>query len=301
MNTTVMTQPDALATAPRWRVVLSVFKLRIGVLIMLTALAGLAATPGPAPAAWKVLVMALAVLVSSASAGAFNQYYEAESDRSMRRTRNRAFASGALKAGPLWMAVIVGLLAAAVGTVWAVINGAAALYLFLGAFTYAVVYTVALKRRTWANIVFGGLAGSFAVLTGAAAVDPAIGAQPMLLALVLFLWTPPHFWSLAIANREEYAKAGIPMLPVVMGPERAARIVHANAIVLVAASLLPAVFAGAGPAYGLAAMAGGTWFLMKTSVLARDSRRENAMGAFFASMVQLAVLIAGVVLDAALR
>ena len=300
MTTTILTQPDALAAAPRWRVVLSIFKLRIGVLIMLTALAGLAIAPGPAPAAWKVLVMALMVLVSSAAAGAFNQVVEAESDRLMKRTRNRAFASGLLKTGPLWMGLIVGLLAAAVATTWAVLNGAAAVYLFLGAFTYAVVYTVGLKRRTWMNIVFGGLAGSFAVLTGAAAVDPSIGALPLLLALVLFLWTPPHFWSLAIANRDDYAAAGIPMLPVVVGPARAGRIVHANAIVLVAASLLPVYF-GAGPAYGIAAMAGGTWFLLRTAALARDAQRKNAMAAFFASMVQLAVLILGVAVDAALR
>lgn len=300
MNTTILTQPDTLVGAARWRVVLSVFKLRIGVLIMLTALAGFAITPGPAPAAWKLLVMALAVLVSSASAGAFNQYVEAASDRLMRRTRNRAFANGALKTGPLWMAVIVGLLAAAVAATWVVINGTSAMFLFLGAFTYAVVYTVGLKRRTWMNIVFGGLAGSFAVLTGAAAVDPAIGTLPMLLALVLFLWTPPHFWSLAIANRDDYAAAGIPMLPVVVGVERAGRIVHANTIVLVAASLLPVYF-GAGAAYGIAAMAGGAWFLRHTMVLARDAQRKNAMAAFFASMVQLAVLIVGVAVDAAMR
>jgi len=300
MTTTILTQPDALVGAARWRVVLSIFKLRIGVLIMLTALAGLAIAPGPAPAAWKVLVMALAVLVSSASAGAFNQYVEADSDRLMRRTRNRAFANGALKTGPLWMTVIVGLLAAAVAATWVVINGTSALFLFLGAFTYAVVYTVGLKKRTWMNIVFGGLAGSFAVLTGAAAVDPSIGTLPMLLALVLFLWTPPHFWSLAIANRDDYAAAGIPMLPVVMGPARAGRIVHANTIVLVAASLLPVYF-GAGPIYGVAAMAGGAWFLRCTAVLARDAQRKHAMAAFFASMVQLAVLIVGVAIDAAMR
>jgi heme o synthase len=300
MTTTILTQPDALVGAARWRIVLSIFKLRIGVLIMLTALAGLAIAPGPMPAAWKVLVMALAVLVSSASAGAFNQYVEAQSDRLMRRTRNRAFASGALKTGPLWMGVIVALLAASVTAVWVVLNGMAAVFLFLGAFTYAVVYTVALKKRTWMNIVFGGLAGSFAVLTGAAAVDPAIGTLPMLLALVLFLWTPPHFWSLAIANRDDYAAAGIPMLPVVMGPARAGRIVHANTIVLVAASLLPVYF-GAGPAYGIAAMVGGAWFLRRTVVLARDAQRKHAMAAFFASMVQLAVLIVGVAIDAAMR
>ena len=300
MGTLLTTGAGAAAAAPRWRTVLGVFKLRIGVLITLTALAGLAITPGPAPAAWQVLLMALAVLTASAAAGAFNQYVEAGSDRLMKRTRERAFASGALRAGPLWVVVIVAMLAVAVGATWMLINGVAALFLFLGAFTYGVVYTVGLKRRTWTNIVFGGLAGSFAVLTGAAAVDPAIGILPTLLALVLFLWTPPHFWSLAIANRDDYAAAGVPMLPVVFGNERAARIVHANAIVLVAVSLLPAL-AGAGPAYLVAALVGGAHFLRRTHALARDPRRERAMAAFFASMVQLSLLVLGVAVDASLR
>ncbi len=124
----------------------------------------------------------------------------------------------------------------------------AALYVFLGAFVYAVVYTVWLKRRSWTNIVIGGLAGSFAVLAGGAAVDPALGPLPALLALVLFLWTPPHFWSLAIAYHAEYSAAGVPMLPVVVGPQRAARIVFASTAALVGASLLPGLF-GAGPVY----------------------------------------------------
>jgi protoheme IX farnesyltransferase len=288
------------APVPRWRIVVSVFKLRIGVLIMLTALAGLAIAPGPAPQAWQVALMALAVLVASASAGAFNQFIEAESDRSMKRTRGRAFASGALRASPAWLAGITAMLVVAVGATWAGINGVAALFLFLGAFTYAVVYTMGLKRRTWMNIVFGGLAGSFAVLTGAAAVDPAIGVLPMLLALVLFLWTPPHFWSLAIANRDDYAAAGIPMLPVVFGVPRAARIVHANTMLLVTVSLLPALF-GAGPAYLVAALLGGAHFLRRTHALARDPQRAKAMAAFFASMVQLALLVVGVAVDALLR
>ncbi|NLD54722.1 MAG: protoheme IX farnesyltransferase [Burkholderiaceae bacterium] len=285
---------------PRWRTVLSVFKLRIGMLIMLTALAGMAISPAPFPAGWQVLLVALAVLVASASAGAFNQFVEADADRLMKRTCRRAFASGALTAGPGWMALIVGMLAVAVWATWLAINAAAALFLFLGAFTYAVIYTVVLKRRTWLNIVFGGLAGSFAVLTGAAAADPGIGTLPLLLALVLFLWTPPHFWSLAIACRDDYARAGVPMLPVVMGTERAARIVHGNAWLLVAASLLPALF-GAGPIYLVAALAGGAHFLRHTGALSRDPQRSTAMRAFFASMVQLAVLVAGVAADAALR
>lgn len=163
---------------PVWRQVLGVFKLRIGFLIMLTALAGLASTRGPWPEGWRVTVLALAVLVAAAAAGAFNQLFEADADRLMARTRGRAFASGALTPGPWWLAGITGLLALAVCAAWQVTNGIAALYLFLGAFTYAVIYTVGLKRRTWLNIVVGGLAGSFAVLTGAAAVEPAPSAQP---------------------------------------------------------------------------------------------------------------------------
>lgn len=297
---TALARSEVVAAVPGWRTVIGVFKLRIGMLIMVTALGGLAVARAPAPALWQVLVMALSVLVASASAGAFNQFIEADSDRLMKRTRSRAFASGALHPGAGWMALILGLLAAAVAATWYTLNGAAALYLFLGAFTYAVVYTVVLKRRTWLNIVIGGLAGSFAVLTGAAAADPSLGPLPLLLALVLFLWTPSHFWSLAIANREDYAAAGIPMLPVVVGTQRAARIVHLNTIALVAASLLPGAF-GAGPAYLVGALAGGAYFLRRTHALARDPQRRTAMSAFFASMAQLSVLIVAVAIDAALR
>ncbi len=286
--------------APTWRTVVGIFKLRIGVLIMLTALAGAAFSTAPAPAAWKVALMALCVLASSAAAGAFNQFIEADSDRLMKRTQGRAFATGTLKAGPFWLGIILVLLAAAVAATAWFINVTAAVFLFLGAFTYAVVYTVVLKRRTWWNIVFGGAAGSFAVLTGAAAADPSIGALPALFALVLLLWTPPHFWSLAIATRDDYAAAGIPMLPVVVGVERAARVVHGNAIALVAASLLPALF-GAGPAYLVAAIVGGGFFLYRTHALARHPERRTAMASFFASMLQLAALIVGIVVDAALH
>ena len=151
---------------------------------------------------------------------------------------HRAFVTGALPARP-WLVRADRGAARAVGRRGVVaLNVWAALYTFLGAFTYAVVYTVWLKRRTWLNIVVGGLAGSFAVLAGATAVDPSPGALP-LLALVLFLWTPPHFWSLAIANRDDYAAAGVPMLPVVVGTERAAWAVFWSTVALVAASLLP--------------------------------------------------------------
>ena len=299
MNSTVM-QSSASQGAARLRTVLSLFKLRIGTLIMITALAGMAMATGPGLSLLQALVLALSVLVASAAAGAFNQFVEADSDRLMRRTRGRAFASGALRAGPAWMVLIVGLLALAVGATWLAINGTSALFLFFGAFTYAVVYTLGLKRRTWWNIVFGGLAGSFAVLTGAAAADPALGTLPMLLALVLFLWTPPHFWSLAIANQADYAAAGIPMLPVVAGTQRAARVVYANTVLLAAVSLLPVLF-GAGWVYLLGAVLGGAHFVRKARALALAPSRKTAMASFFASMVQLSILLAAVAIDAALR
>ena len=147
---------------------------------MLTALGGVAASPGGAALdGMQLAVLALAVLVASAAAGAFNQYVEADSDRLMARTRQRAFASGALTATPRWLALFAAMLAAAVGSAWVVLNGTAALFIFAGAFTYAAIYTLALKRRSWTNIVFGGAAGSFAVLAGAAAVNPVPGAQAL--------------------------------------------------------------------------------------------------------------------------
>ncbi|HMN76021.1 MAG TPA: heme o synthase [Burkholderiaceae bacterium] len=295
----------ALALTPRTparlaRDVLGLFKLRIGVMIMLTALVGFAFTPGPAPSLAQVLVLAVSVMVASASAGAFNQYVEAESDRLMARTRKRAFVTGALPHTPLWLVVIAALLALSVGAAWWALNAWSALYVFLGAFFYAVVYTVWLKRRSWLNIVVGGLAGSFAVLAGAAAVDPAIGALPLLLALVLFLWTPPHFWSLAIANVDDYAAAGVPMLPVVVGTPRAARAVFWSTVALVSASLLP-VFFGAGVWYFACAAIGGAVFLHKSWLLARRPSRKTAMGSFFASLLQLSLVLAGASLDGVLR
>lgn len=280
------------------RDVASLFKLRIGILIMITALAGVAMASGPSPGALQVLTLAFAVLLASASAGAFNQYFESESDALMVRTRGRAFVTGALKPSPAWLVLIAAMLAAAVGLSAFVLNPASACYAFLGAFFYAVVYTVWLKRRTWLNIVIGGLAGSFAVLAGAAAVDPSIGPQPALLALILFLWTPPHFWSLAIANQGDYANARIPMLPIVVGPGRAAWIVFWSTVGLVAVSMLPVIF-GAGPIYLAGAVAGGGYFIFRTWVLARGHSRETAMRAFLASIVQLSALLAGAFIDSA--
>jgi protoheme IX farnesyltransferase len=257
-------------------------------------------TPGPALPAWQVLVLGMAVLISSASAGAFNQYAEQDIDRRMSRTRDRPFVTGTLVHDARWMWVIMALLVAAVSAAAYALNPLTALYVFLGAFFYAIVYTVWLKRRTWLNIVIGGLSGSFAVLAGAAAVGDAFAPQPLLLATVLFLWTPSHFWSLAIAYRDDYVAAGVPMLPAVIGNVRSARVIFGNTAALVAVSLLP-VFFGAGWIYFAGAAVGGGWFLWKSYHLMRKPYRREAMRAFFASLVQLALLLSAAMLEAALH
>jgi len=280
------------------RALLNLFKLRIGVAIAVAALAGWAVERGPALGAWQVAVLALAVLMSSAAAGAFNQYVERDIDARMQRTRNRPFVTGRLAHRPAWLWAIGALTLGAVLAAALATNVVAATHVFLGAFFYGVVYTVWLKRRTWWNIVVGGLAGSFAVLAGAAAVDPTPQVVPVVLATVLFLWTPPHFWSLAAAKGEDYARAGVPMLPVVAPAYAWTLAILTHTIALVGLSLVPLWF-GKGLFYGLGAGIGGAYFIAKSVALYRRPTKDAAMKNFFASLVQLSLLVAGAVLDAA--
>jgi len=282
------------------RTLLNLFKLRIGVAIAFAAIAGWAVERGTGLAAWQVAVLALAVLMSSAAAGAFNQYVERDIDARMRRTRGRPFVTGQLRHGPAWLWAIAALTLAAVLAAALATNVVAAAHVFLGAFFYGVVYTVWLKRRTWWNIVIGGLAGSFAVLAGAAAVSPVPGPVALALAVILFLWTPPHFWALAIAYRDDYEAAGVPMLPVVVGDARAANAVLTGAWLLIIATLAPAVL-GLGPIYVIAAVAGGAWFLLQCHALAAAPGPQTARTAFRASLVQLVAVLGGAMLDVALR
>ena len=280
------------------RTLLSVFKLRIGVAIMLCTVAGAAAAPGPGIGAGAMTVLALAVLLSSCAAGAFNQYAERDLDARMSRTRSRPFVTGRYAEGWYWPAGIGALLLVAVAAAGLAANGLAAAFVFFGAFTYGVVYTLWLKRRTWLNIVIGGLAGSFAVLAGASAVDPGLAPAPLILALVLFLWTPPHFWSLAFAFGEDYRRASVPMLPVVVDERTAAWVIALHTVALVAVSLLP-VFFGMGWLYLAGATAGGVLFLRGSLRLVRDPTRRNAMANFRASLAQLGLLLLGAMADAA--
>ena len=272
------------------------FKVRIGFAIALSAMAGVAVTPGLSLPVWKIVVLGLTALGASAAAGAFNQLVEVDLDARMARTRRRPFVTGRYKAGPAWYLGILLLLAGSVTVAGLMLNPLVGFYLFLGAVFYGVIYTVWLKRRTPWNIVIGGLSGTFAVLAGSAAVAPVPGPVPMILAMVLFLWTPPHFWSLAAALEKDYATAGVPMLPVVLGMRRGARVIFAHTLVLVIISLLPGLF-GYGPVYMIPAALGGGYFLYRNWIFVRDPRPVTAMRTFFASLAQLILVLAGAMLE----
>jgi protoheme IX farnesyltransferase len=281
------------------RQILSLFKLRIGLVIAITALGGVAVQPGSGPGAAQVAALFLCVLVASAAAGAFNQWWEADLDRHMKRTSGRPFVTGALRAHAGWP-VLIGAMTLAAGVLaWQVSNLSAALYTVAGAVVYAIVYTVWLKRRTWWNIVIGGSAGSFAVLAGAAAVNPDLSAQAWLLTLLLFLWTPPHFWSLAIACRDDYAAAGVPMLPVVKGDHVAAVAITAHAVLLLGVGVALGVVSQ-GWVTTVLALAGGGWFVVEALRLQFQPTRGRALRSFFASLGQLTLVLIGVMVDAAL-
>lgn len=271
-------------------------KVRLGFLITACALTGVAVSPKHELAAWQILVLGLATLVASSAAGAFNQFYERDLDSLMRRTRERPFVTGRFEADWVWLSAIVftlliALLAAAVATNWL-----ASFYVFLGAFTYGVIYTIWLKRRTWLNIVIGGLAGSFAILAGAAAADASTAPVALLFAAILFLWTPPHFWALAFACREDYRAANIPMLPVVIDDRASTRVILLHAIAVVGLSLIPAWY-GMHWIYLIGAISGGGFFVIACFRLAAIPNTTRAWHAFAASIVQLGLLLTAAILD----
>jgi len=299
MSSVAAAVPRAVSRAA-WRGALEVFKPRIALEIMLAGIAGVAITGGSGLRWWQLLILAAATFLAAGSAGALNHLAERDLDARMSRTRERPFVTGALHGGAQWYLLVVVLLALAVCAAGFATNWQAAACLFLGAFTYGVVYTLWLKRRTWLNIVIGGLAGSFAVLAGASAVDPTPGPSAWTFALVLFLWTPPHFWSLATYYRKDYADAGVPMLPVVYGDRVAAQAIFAHTVPLVLLSLLPVVW-GAGVIYVTSAAVGGAYFLWRAYLLLRSQTPGNAIRSFLASLLQLGLLLLGTIVEGAAR
>ena len=275
---------------------IELMKLRIGFLIAVSAMAGYAAVASQVDA--KALgVLFVAMVLGSSGSAVFNQYYDRDIDRLMTRTANRPLAAGT--AGDARKALLFAGVLLVAGCLLALLafNWVVATHLFLGAFVYGVVYTVWLKRRHWTNIIIGGAAGSFAVLAGAAAVDPGIWLLPTLMAVTLFLWTPSHFWSLAILIKDDYAKAGVPMLPVIAGDAACAKWILGNTVLLVISALLPVVFGELGLLYGVISSAFGVRFLWLNVELVKDPSRDLARRNFLFSMQYLAGVFLAVVVD----
>ncbi|MDT8317825.1 MAG: heme o synthase [bacterium] len=275
------------------------FKMRIAFLITFSAIVGaLSATTSGKEIIWiNIVLLCVAMMMGAAGSGAFNHYIDRDIDLKMGRTNKRPLTTGIITStrSVFWMASLLIVMALSLTTV--TLNYVVTLHLFLGAFVYVVLYTAWLKRKSWTNILIGGLSGSFAVLAGAASVNPEMCALPLILALVMFFWTPSHFWSFAIVHKEDYRKAGVPMLPVVIGDKKTAVYILINTIFLVASSFLPVYFGHLGIFYAVAAAASGGYFILKNIQLLAQQSSQIAWQNFKASMYYLAILFSAVIFD----
>ncbi|WP_300538930.1 heme o synthase [Sphingosinicella sp.] len=283
-----------------WRDYFALLKPRVMTLVVFTGLCGLLAAPGHIhPVIGFTAVLCIAV--AAGASGALNMWYEADLDARMKRTANRPIPAGRIDPASAF-GFAVSLAIGAVAVMALAVNFASALLLTVSILFYVFVYTVWLKRRTPQNIVIGGAAGAFPPVIGWAAVTGDVTALPILLFALVFLWTPPHFWSLALFVRGDYANAGVPMLPVTHG-ERATRIhILAYTPLLVAVSLLPWAMRLTGVIYGVAAAVLGAVFMMLAVAVFRNDatdpaamRPERRLFAF--SVLYLFVMFGALVAD----
>ncbi|MEA3540465.1 MAG: heme o synthase [Pseudomonadota bacterium] len=283
-----------------WRDYFALLKPRVMTLVVFTGLCGLLAAPGHIhPVIGFTAVLCIAV--AAGASGALNMWYEADLDARMKRTANRPIPAGRIDPASAF-GFAVSLAIGAVAVMALAVNFASALLLTVSILFYVFVYTVWLKRRTPQNIVIGGAAGAFPPVIGWAAVTGDVTALPILLFALVFLWTPPHFWSLALFVRGDYANAGVPMLPVTHG-ERATRIhILAYTPLLVAVSLLPWAMRLTGVIYGVTAAVLGTVFMaLAVAVFRNDAtdpaamRPERRLFAF--SVLYLFVMFGALVAD----
>ncbi len=273
---TSTTAPTTTQLPAEWRDFFALTKPRVMSLVVFTGLCGLLAAPG---AIHPVLgfTAILCIAMGAGGAAALNQWWEADIDAKMKRTARRPLPSGRLRKQD---ARDFGMLmsAASVFVMLVAIHWLAAVVLAFSIVYYAVIYTMWLKPRTPQNIVIGGGAGAFPPLIGWIAVTGEITAMPLLLFAIIFIWTPPHFWALALFVKTDYADAGIPMMPVVAGEKSTRHQVLAYSAVLLAVSLLPWAIGGTGAIYGVSALALSTLFLaLSVPVGLRMAQPEDRM------------------------
>jgi heme o synthase len=293
-----MTQSEApsIAAGATWRDYLELTKPRVVALIMLTAIIGtLLATPGLPPL--DALIFGnLGIALSAASAAAINHLLDRRIDARMARTRKRPLPTGHVTpARALAFALVLGVSSMLI--LVAFVNVLTAVLTFCSLILYAVIYTVWLKRATPQNIVIGGAAGAAPPVLGWIAVTNHIGYQPLLLFLIIFAWTPPHFWALAIARRHDYAKADIPMLPVTHGVEFTRLHVLLYTVILCLATLLPYMTGMSGLLYLGFALVLNARFLSQAIALKLYGRDELPMRMFRFSITYLMWLFLGLLAD----
>ena len=279
-----------------WRRYYDLTKPKVVVLILFTALVGmLLSTPGLVPL--STLALGLAGIGLAAAAGAaINHVVDQRIDAVMERTRNRPLPTGDLDA-PNALVFALGLLALSMLILIPLVNPLTAVLTFLAFVGYGVIYTIFLKRSTPQNIVWGGLAGALPPLLGWTAVTGEVSLEPLVLVLLIFVWTPPHFWSLAIKRRDEYARAGIPMLPVTHGVAFTKLQVLIYTLLLFVVSLMPFKTHMSGYLYLAGALWLGATFIYHAWRLYRSEGDGHAMRTFGYSILYLTLLFAFLLAD----
>jgi protoheme IX farnesyltransferase len=273
----------------------ALMKPRVMSLVVFTALVGLAVAPGSLHPVTGFTAL-LCIAVGAGAAGALNMWYDADIDAVMTRTARRPVPMGRVRAGEA-LAFGLTLGSFAVGVLGLLVNWAAAALLAFTIFFYVVVYTVWLKRSTPQNIVIGGAAGAFPPMIGWAATTGSLSLEPVLLFLIIFFWTPPHFWALALYRTDDYARAGIPMLPVVAGDLSTRRQILLYTLILVPLGVAPWLFGYTGALYGVTAMgAGAIMIALGWQVLRERPPAESASRKLFAFSILYLFLLFAVLL-----
>jgi len=245
---------------------------------------------------WQVGFLVLAGALASMGSSALNHYYDRDIDKSMVRTSTRPIPSGKLSAKTV---LIYGLSVSIISVViaWLALNPVATFMIALGIFFYVVIYTMWLKRSNSANIIIGGFAGSAASMAGWATTTGSIDLTGFLVGWLVFMWTPPHFWCLAIKKREEYASVKVPMLPVLIGNERTAKYIFINTAILLPFSI-SLYFFGLGLLYTAIALVSGTMMLIYHYKLTKNPTPEFAWKAYKVTAPYLVIIFIGVAIDA---
>ncbi len=275
---------------------LALTKPRIIELLLVTTVPTMVVAQRGMPSVWLVLATLVGGALAAGGANATNMYVDRDIDSVMERTKRRPLVTGAVTPrNALIFAVALEVVAAA--WLWTVVNPLSALLALGATLFYVFVYTLWLKRTSKQNIVIGGAAGAVPVLVGWAAVTGTLGVAPLVLFAMIFLWTPPHFWALAIRYRDDYAAAQVPMLPVVATFDATARRIVAYTVGLWAVSLVFAPLADMGPLYLAAATVLGGVFTWYAVELARSGSYERAMRLFRYSITYITLLFGAMALD----